>query len=95
MAHTLEASIGMPVIFGTIILLISAGPVLYTEVNRSAEFYREYATISITNNSTIKNENITLEDEDIEVIVTSPEMMHFYSRAVSDSLTIVKNSLGG
>ena len=85
MSHTLETAIAFPVVLSTIILLISAGPVLYEETADAAEFQLTAVRQSISNDNIYFRNNIIYEGISYEIVSTSPERMHFFIRAIEDS----------
>jgi hypothetical protein len=85
MSHTLETAIAFPIVFAGIVMLISAGPILYKETADAAVFHVAAVRKSIDNHSlyaTYKLENGVTSNE---IVCTSPERMHFFVRAVEDS----------
>jgi len=85
MSHTLQTAIAFPIVLAEILLLISAGPVLYEKTADAAAFQVAAVQKSVDNRS-IYSKNILLYEEDAyEIVCTSPERMHFFVRAIEDS----------
>ena len=89
MSGTLQTAIAFPVVFLGIVILVSAGPVLYREAMDSAVFQAEAVNASITNTNSYSVSAIRCGSEDIRIVVTSPERLHFYMRTVEDIGTIL------
>jgi hypothetical protein len=89
MSHTLQTAIAFPVAFGTIALLLTAGPVLYSEASRSAQIHYDYLEKQTKNVLIYSQDHITCDGRDIDVALTSPERMHHLVRAISDTITLI------
>jgi hypothetical protein len=89
MSGTLQTAIAFPVVFLGIVTLVSAGPVLYREVMESAVFQTEAVRASVANTNSYSVSEIRLGSEDVNIVCTSPERLHFYMRTVEDIGTIL------
>ena len=89
MSGTLQTAIAFPVVFLGIAALISAGPVLYREAMGSAVFQAEAINASISNTNSYSVSEIRSGSEEIRIVCTSPERLHFYMRTVEDIGTIL------
>jgi len=85
MSHTLETAIAFPIVLSVIVLLISAGPVLYEETVDAADFQLSAIRQSISNDNIYLKNNVIYEGVSYEIVSTSPERMHFFVRAIEDS----------
>lgn len=85
MSHTLETAIAFPIVLSVIVLLISAGPVLYEETVDAADFQLSAIRQSIQNDNIYCKNSLIYEDETYEIVSTSPERMHFFVRSIEDS----------
>ena len=85
MSHTLETAIAFPIVFAGIVMLISAGPVLYKETADAADFQVAAVRESVENRSIYATYKLENGDKSNEIVCTSPERMHFLVRAVEDS----------
>jgi hypothetical protein len=84
MSGTLQTAIAFPVVLLGIVVLVSAGPVLYREAMDSAVFQAEAVNASIANTNSYSVSAIRCGSEDLRIVCTSPERMHFYMRTVED-----------
>jgi len=89
MSHTLQTAIAFPVAFGSIALLLTAGPILYSEASRSARIHYDYLEKQADNVNIYSEDNINCDGRNISVALTSPERMHHLVRAVSDTITLI------
>jgi len=85
MSHTLETAIAFPIVLTSILLLISAGPLLYKETAEAAAFQVSAIQQSNDNRCIYVKSTIKYEDTFYEIVSTSPERMHFLVRAIEDS----------
>ena len=85
MSHTLETAIAFPIVLSAIVLLISAGPVLYEETVETADFQLSAIRQSIQNDNIYCKSNLIYEGESYDIVSTSPERMHFLVRSIEDS----------
>jgi len=93
MSHTLQTAIAFPVAFGSIALLLTVGPVLYSEVSRSARIHYDYLEKQTENVFIYSKDHITRDGRNIGVSLTSPERMHHLVRAVSDTITLIREGV--
>lgn len=89
MSHTLQTAIAFPIAFGSIALMLTAGPILYSEASRSAQIHYDYLEKQTENVMIYSNDHITCNGRNIDVALTSPERMHHLVRAVSDTFTLI------
>ena len=89
MSGTLQTAIAFPVVFLGIVTLISAGPVLYRGVMDSAVFQAEAVNASVANTNSYSVTGICSGPDEIRIVCTSPERLHFYMRTVEDIGTIL------
>lgn len=89
MPHTLETAITFPIVLSGIVLLLSAGPVLYKETADAAAFHVSAVRLSNANHRIYALDIVNYYTDSIEVVSTSPERMHFFIRAVEDSAKII------
>jgi len=89
MSHTLEIAIAFPIVLSSILLLLSAGPVMYEKTAQAAEFHVSSIDTSIHNGSIYGKKTLVYENESYEIVCTSPERMHFLVRAIEDSAKII------
>lgn len=85
MSHTLETAIAFPIVLSGIVLLLSAGPLLYKETADAAAFHVAAIQQSINNHYIYAINPIVYGNGSIDIVCTSPERMHFFIRAVEDS----------
>lgn len=85
MSHTLQTAIAFPIVLSSILLLISAGPLLYKETADAAAFQVTAIRQSTDNRSIYLKSSITYKESIYEIVSTSPERMHFFIRAIEDS----------
>jgi len=85
MSRTLETAIVFPIVLSSILLLISAGPLLYKETADAAAFQVTAVRQSTDNRSIYLKSSITYKESIYEIVSTSPERMHFLVRAIEDS----------
>ena len=62
MSHTLETAIAFPIVFSSLLLLISAGPLLYKETADAAAFQVSAILQSTDNRSIYLKSSITYKD---------------------------------
>ncbi len=89
MSHTLETAIAFPLVFAGIVMLISAGPLLYKETADAAVFHVDAIEKSIENHSIYIICELENGDKTNKIVCTSPERMHFFIRAVEDSAKLL------
>ncbi len=89
MSHTLQTAIAFPVALGSVALLITIGPILYSEANRSARIHYNYLEEQKENVLIYTQDKISCDDRSVNVALTSPERMHHLVRAASDTLTLI------
>jgi hypothetical protein len=89
MSHTLQTAIAFPVAFGSIALLLTVGPILYSSTNCSARIHYDYLEKQTSNVMIYINDQISYDDRTVNVALTSPERMHHLVRAVSDTITLI------
>lgn len=94
MSHTLQTAIAFPIAFGAIVLLLTAGPVLYSEVSQSARIHYDYLEKQTANVIIYSNDHITSDERSMDIALTSPERMHHLIRAVSDTFTLIGKGVG-
>jgi len=85
MSHTLETAIAFPIVLSVIVLLISAGPVMYEETVDAAGFQLSAIRQSIQNDNIYCRNNLIYEGKSYGIVSTSPERMHFFIRSIEDS----------
>ena len=89
MSHTLETAITFPIVLSAIIILISAGPVLYEETVNTAKFQLYAVRQAISNDDIYFKNDVIYEGVSYKIVSTSPERMHFFIRAIEDSAKII------
>lgn len=89
MSHTLQTAIAFTVAFGSIALMLTVGPILYSEASRSARIQYKYLQRQTENVLIYSQDQIICDDRTVDVALTSPERMHHLVRAVSDTITLI------
>ena len=89
MSHTLQTAIAFPIVMGILVIVLSGGPILYQEASTSASFHRDAVLLSLDNHKVISQNTIEVDGQVMMITCSSPERMHSFVRAISDSATLL------